>query len=105
MTLVINPGTHADPSATVENAIEVATRLTEDVGAATPDRDASADYDGWFRFIYRNGDKTVEVDIPGDDPDVVCEGRPFKSRRLYVDGSSWLYGFAVSRLADYLGLE
>lgn len=105
-TIIINPGTQADNSATLDKARIVAERLHEDLGLSDPiSRDPDHDRDGWFRFIFTAGPKTVEVDIPGDDPDVVCEGRPFKSRRLYVDGSSWLYGFAVGIAANHLGLE
>lgn len=108
MTVIINPGTEANASATLANAEIVAKRLSEDLGGVTYERCNIYGYDGrdgWFDFLFKRGGKSVEVQIPGDDPDTVCEGTPFKSRRLYVDGSSWLYGFAVDRAADHLGIE
>lgn len=106
MTIIMNPGTHADHSATLENADEIAARILEDIEEAESiEYTPGSDHDGWFRFYVSAGDKSVQVDIPGDEPDVVCESMPFKSRRLYVDGSSWLYGFALSAIARRLGLE
>ncbi len=107
--IIINPGTEADPNATEANAVKVADYLVEDFATnghtITYQRQSSADNDGWFRFIFSAGEKSTEVDIPGDDPDTVAKGMPFESRRLYVDGSSWLYGFAFSRMSDYLGFD
>lgn len=97
--LIMNPGTEARPGATEANALEIAKRLAEDIGfKGEAIRKPDGDYDGWFRFQFAN----VEVDIPGDDPDQVCEGRPFRSRRLYVDGCSWLYGYAVGIAAEHM---
>ena len=103
--MITNPGTEASADATLSNAQEVASRILADIGADSVEYLADRDRDGWFGFTFKAGDKSVEVDIPGDDPDTVCEGRPWVSRRLYVDGSSWLYCFAVSIAAERLGLE
>lgn len=105
MAFTMNPGTQVDNSATLSNAVEIASRLLEDTGADSIEHVDGNDADGWFRFHAKRGDRSVAVDIPGDDPNTVCEGRPFHARRLYVDGSSWLYGFAVSVVVDRLGLE
>lgn len=101
--VVINPGTEADATATLANAERVAEMMREDLElpagsyARAPARD---DGDGWFGFDFvRNGVK-YEVDIPGDDPDTVVRGKPLVSRRLYVNGSSWLYGYAINRFYD-----
>jgi hypothetical protein len=58
--------------------------------------------DGRFGFTVEAKGRSVHIEIPGDDPDITCEGRPFRARRLYVDGSSWLYGFALSAIYSRL---
>lgn len=102
MTVIINPGTEPDPSATLDNAMKVAAYLQEDL--ELPDgcwmRAPTRDNDGWFGFDFKFNGKVVEVDIPGDDPDTVRKGEAWVSRRLYVNGSSWLYGFALNRFSD-----
>ena len=60
------------------------------------EHDVARDHRRPVRFV-RDG-RAAEVDIPGDDPEVVCEGRPWVSRRLYVEGSSWLYGYALNAI-------
>lgn len=100
MPIVFNPGTAARPGATAENAEAVMRRLAADV-RLLPDevrRDPTMDdiERGRFGFVVRRGSVVVEIQIPGDDPDEVAQGRPFVSRRLYVDGSSWLYGYALN---------
>lgn len=97
MTVIINPGTEASREATEANAGMVAERICADTGS-TASRHPEGDRDGWFGFRFARDGRTAEVDIPGDDPDVVCEGRPWVSRRLYVEGSSWLYGYALSAI-------
>jgi hypothetical protein len=105
MIIIINPGTEAKSGATEANAMIICDRICDDleIDRATVFRQSAADdvAGGWFGFSFAkpNGDR-FEVDIPGDDPDQVCEGRPFKSRRLYVDGSSWLYGYALNRIEE-----
>jgi len=106
--IIINPGTEARRGATEANAEVVAATILQDLElevSAEVSRCAGRDADGWFGFLFRLDDKTVVVDIPGDDPETVCEGRPFKSRRLYVEGSSWLYGYALNHISEGLGLE
>ncbi len=99
VTVIINPGTEPDPSATLGNAEQVAEIMRADleleVGSVVraPDRDA----DGWFGFDFTRNGKVYRVDIPGDDPETVTAGKPWVSRRLYVNGSSWLYGLALNR--------
>ena len=97
MTVIINPGTEACDTATEANAVKVAERICAETGS-TASRHPEVDRDGWFGFRFVRDGRKAEVDIPGDDPDVVCEGMPFKSRRLYVEGSSWLYGYALSAI-------
>lgn len=102
--MIINPGTEANLAATLANAETIAKEIIRDLRIREDvKRDPAADADGWFRFIFINDGKSVEVDIPGDDPETVMAGRSFVSRRLYVDGSSWLYGLALGFIEEYLG--
>lgn len=65
------------------------------------DRD---DDKGWFGFTFNLGKKEVEVDIPGIEPQIVEASEPWKSPRLYVNGSSWLWGYALGFIGRGLGL-
>ena len=104
--LIFNPGTQTNPSATLENAEAIAAEICKDLGLTEkPIRILNGDAEGWFRFDFVTQGHRVEVDIPGDDPETVCAGKPFVSRRLYVEGNSWLYGYALNSLARKLGLE
>lgn len=104
MNIIVNPGTQASATATEANAAKVAERICAEL-SATCSRHPEHDRDGWFRFLFVRDGRSVEVDVPGDDPDVVCQGRPWVSRRLYVEGSSWLYGYAMGFIARALGCE
>ena len=102
--LIINPGTEARDGATEQNAQSVAADIckTLSIPAGLLERDPSGDGGGWFRFKLNAGGDPLEIDIPGDDPATVIKGKPFVSRRLYVDGSSWLYGYALNRIEDHI---
>lgn len=101
--VIINSGTKGRAGATVENATEVASRICKDltIPMSSVERAPTADdaSDGFFGFTFPGN---LEVVIPGDDPDEVCRGQPFVSRRLYVDGSSWLYGYALDAIRGRL---
>lgn len=106
--VIINPGTEPNAQATEENAIAIMHRMAADLDivedrfARVPARDGR----GWFSFsLLSSARKELQIDIPGDDPDVTCSSTPFESRRLYVDGSSWLYKYALSSAARFLEEE
>jgi hypothetical protein len=100
----INPGTGPVDDATVDNAVASIKTFVADCGfnggriVRKPERDS----DGRFGFDICIGDRHVEVDMPGCDPEVVRESRPFFSPRLYVNGSSWLWGYAVDSAAHHM---
>lgn len=104
MTVIVNPGTESRPGATELNASIVANRICEET-RSTVTRSTADDGDGWYGFEFRRSGRLACVLIPGDDPDQVCEGRPWVSRRLYVEGSSWLYGYALSAIERQLNGE
>lgn len=104
MPMIFNGGaTGARADATEANALTIVDALCADLKIPRQKavRNTATDSPkGLFGFVVCG----VQVDVPGDDPEEVFKGRPFKSRRLYVDGSSWWYGHAVhileGKLAD-----
>lgn len=105
--IIINPGTEAIPQTTFENAYESAKALMHDCGFSREDgykisRDAKRDSNGWYGFIVtKDGKHPLDVDIPGCDPERTQKGEPWVSPRLYVDGSSWLWGYALGFVTDH----
>lgn len=107
MNFIINPGTESREDSTEANALICAKELATIFKSSYPDlklkrNKAADDNNGWYGFKFTDGDKSIDVDIPGDDPEQVMKGEPWVSRRLYVDGSSWLWGFAVGIIEDRL---
>lgn len=106
--LIINPGTEKQMGATEANAIKVAEQINKDLELPdqrwrrAPERD---DERGWFGFIFAGAGGECEVDIPGIDAETVIKGVPFESPRLYVEGSSWLYGYALGFIHDKIVKE
>lgn len=107
----INPGTGPVTDATEELAIAAATKMVDDIklqGATfkrAPQRDES---DGRYGFVFSFGERSVDVDIPGLSLDRVryvggANQNPWRFPRLYVDGSSWLWEFAIGNIRDALG--
>lgn len=109
MSIVINPGTGPVPNSSEENARANLLVFCEDVANQhnttaewNPDDQILTD-DGegrWSTVILVNG-QVVEIDMPGlpldqvrftgaDDQDI------WDFPRLYVEGSSWVWKYAVS---------
>lgn len=105
--IIINPGTKAQENHSADNAIKTAEEMVKVLGEGVefvrnPERD---DKDGWYGFTFKLGDKQSIVDIPGIDSEIVLRGEPWVSPRLYVDGSSWLIGYAYGFINRDLGLD
>ena len=109
MRVIINPGTGPVADATEELAIAAATKMVDDIklqGATfrrAPKRDEG---DGRYGFVFSLDERSVDVDIPGLPLDRVryMNGQnPWHFPRLYVDGNSWLWEFAVGCIRDALG--
>jgi hypothetical protein len=102
MFVAINPGTGSHEEHSEQNAIEVAEYIVKDLeleeGSWRRNPDAD-DKRGYYGFIFKK-EREIDVDIPGIDPCVVTAGIPWESPRLYVDGSSWLYGYARGFILD-----
>ena len=103
---IINPGTGEVEDAREEYADENIVQLVQDVGLEriTYRRDAPRDY-GKGRFAYQLSDaqRDVEVQMPGwplervrylGEKDQDMGNFP----RLYVDGESWFWRFAVDMI-------
>src|SRR4051794_17761631 len=102
--VLINPGTGPVPDANPEQATKNMVHLLDDAGLAHATFEpVLGDYDGKgrFRYIVRLGDRECEVDMPGVSVDLLRAARGFPPR-LYVAGSSWLWGFAASMLRGEL---
>lgn len=106
--ILINPGTGVVDGAREEYADHNISQLVQDVDleGITYRKDASKD-DGEGRFGYQltHHQKDVEVQMPGWPLERVRflgkEGQKIMEfPRLYVDGSSWLWKFAVNIIKD-----
>lgn len=100
MSFIINPGTEPVAEATIGNAEENLLQLIKDSGqnGIIYKRIPKNDRDGRFSFVLRSNehDFTIDVDMPGCDLEKVRASKLFYSPRLYVDGSSWLWDFALT---------
>jgi len=105
MPVVINPGTGPVADATEENAIENMEQFVLDsICADSFARDPGSDWnDGRFSFRVFYAvfpDKYIDVQMPGLPLEQVRYmsaeyQNPWHFPRLYVDGSSWLWYYAL----------
>jgi len=100
MNVIINPGSGPVAGATYENAAANIHAFAREAGADHWDGVGSADTerDGRWTFFVERGDQRVEIQMPGlplDEVRYVDGLNPWDFPRLYVDGSSWLWEFAL----------
>lgn len=111
--IVINPGSGPCAGATLDHAYENMRVLLEDakLTGATFARDSDAKEEGGrFSFLvdipeYCGEHGSIPVDMPGLPLDRVRYSGKLPTPippRLYVDGSSWWWPFAVSILRDWV---
>ena len=104
--IVINPGSGPVADATESHAMDNMTHFVADLGLSDKlewRRMPEHDERGRFCFLlhwkpYRNCNAFHVIDMPGAPLDEVRwrDGLdPWQFPRLYVDGSSWLWGFAL----------
>ena len=107
MEIIINPGTEPRANTTEKNAIKVAKMICEDLEIKEThfNRNKENDSPGYYGFLFTGAGGEITVDIPGIEPETVTKGVPFESPRLYVDGSSWLYGLALGFIFDGIKKE
>ena len=98
--LIINPGTEPVKGATFESAEINLKQLIEDSGQEniTYTHKPEADGNGRYSFDLKCSgyDFIINVYMPGCELERVRKSEPFYSPRLYVDGSSWLWGYALT---------
>ena len=110
MNIVINPGTGPVADATEIEAERNMAVFVKDLGLPnlTTSRQRKADYGrGRFAFMVRDevSGRQVEVQMPGQPVEQVRWEKgldPWQFPRLYVDGSSWLWGFALGNAIEAL---
>lgn len=104
MTIFINPGTAPRPGTLHNAALTIALFADQLRHTVIVHRDEKGDSEGFwsYRLQLLHSDRTVAVDVPGIDPDITAKGEPWESPRLYVDGSSWLWGLALGIADDHL---
>lgn len=103
MLFAINPGTGPVRGSDEENA-EVNIRVfAEDleIPGVNIHRESESDLDGRFGFVLELNGKRVSIDMPGIPlENVRFLGLPSQNiwnfPRLYVDGSSWVWMFALN---------
>lgn len=101
-SVIINPGSGPVADAKKKLAKKAIKAFVADLGleGVKVERDKQADEDGRFGFVLTYEERSVEVDMPGLELDrvryVSKDQNPFAFPRLYVDGSSWLWMFAVN---------
>lgn len=109
MTVVINPGTGPVGGATEDNARHACEQFVLALKASG----ATALFDGtlgtpregrWPATITVDG-RTHHVDMPGCDPAITRSSTPFVSPRMYVDGSSWWWKYALAVIIGDDGVE
>lgn len=100
--IIINPGSGHVKDATEANAVENMKHFVTDCGVEGLNvlRNPKDDEDGRYSFLVWKGTRCHEVEMPGlpldkvrftDEPDQNVWHFP----RLYVNGSSWLWMFAL----------
>lgn len=103
MTFFINPGAGPVESATLDQAIAnmlvfvLALKLPGEVSSDRGTRDEG----GRFEFSIQHRDRSISVLMPGVSLEVLRSRDGF-APRLYVDGNSWYWNFAVAVVRDAL---
>lgn len=101
MSFIINPGTGPVEGASYDEARANIAQLAIDAGMEHCGVGGSGEpHNGRYRFELIHGDRTCEVDMPGLPIEQVRYlGNPEQNiwdfPRLYVDGSSWLWAYAI----------
>lgn len=101
MTIIINPGSGPVQGATYENAVANTIEFAREVGAESWSTTGNLAEDaGRWTFTLRRGDESAEIEMPGLPLDRVryvgaADQSIWDFPRLYVDGSSWVWKFAL----------
>lgn len=107
MMVLINPGSRVGNSLRgLRRVADVNMRaLCRDLGVPPRfGRSGRLEGDGWYGYSLRYGRCVEQVDMPGVPLDQLTARSPF-APRLYVDGNSWYWPFALNILRDAFGFE
>ena len=108
VAVIINPGTEGRTGASLENAQAIVDEICDEltIPRSSVSRTPSEDDidDGFFGFTISSQPPFV-IQVPGDDPGQFFLSKPWVSRRMYVDGSSWLWAYAAGKINRCLGRE
>ncbi len=101
--LVINPGTGPIDGTQERDARRNIGAFCRDLALRSPhvriERRKSGDFEGKYDYLLHRGIRTTSVAMPGLPLERVRMGpnsNPWEFPRLYVDGSSWLWPFALN---------
>jgi len=108
--LVINPGSGPVPEASEANAAAAIRQFVDDLRdaglKAADSRRPDLDGDGRYGFaLHLSNGRTVEIEMPGLSVERVRylgeDGQNiWDFPRLYVDGNSWIWKFALEVIRD-----
>ena len=108
MNLIMNPGTQPIRDPDFKSADKAAQYFLVDLGIKGMifEKVSGEKNRGWFDYEFRKGTFKIIVSFPGSAPDITRKGEPWLSSRIYVDGSSWLWGYGlgifIDRYKEYL---
>lgn len=106
MAIFINPGSGPVADSAEENARAALEVFLDDLGEDfDSDRQSTGEDDGRWTYAVKHRVHEHDVEMPGLPPAEVRwmgeeSGSIFAFPRLYVDGSSWVWAFALSVLKD-----
>ena len=106
MTIIIDPGSGPVADATYEDALANMRVFCADAQLHSLTEVKHPDLnDGRFKFFACNGAHWHEIDMPGLPLQAVRYMDPSTQNiwdfpRLYVDGSSWVWKYAINACAD-----
>lgn len=100
-TVIINMGTNVQGDGTAPDAVAAA--LAKEAGIPSAKRVSGPDDLGYFEYVFTTpAGRDVGVCIPSIPLERFHEPAP---PRVYVDGSSWMWKFAVEWLRDWDALQ
>jgi hypothetical protein len=109
MNMILNPGTGPVDGARERQARRNIGALCRDLALRSPhiriERRVHKDLDGRYDYVLHRGIRSTTVSMPGLPLERVKLGpddNPWLFPRLYVDGSSWLWPYAVNRAKSAL---
>lgn len=109
MSVIINPGSGPVPDATSIQALANARVFAREVDAKV-EGPLGTDGDGRWEFRLLRDNRAVEIEMPGIPLDKVryidsADQDIWNFPRLYVDGSSWVWLYALNAARSVLGGE